>query len=566
MKISALFVGLLLMIQERVVFAEDTTFIEPVAVNQYANDIVVNPQIQIETDKYFAEFDTLSEVKQVDNLRVLVNNYAVPELINVIEDFNKIMKVVKEDFKEIPIGEVGKKLGPYDFRGGVKKVWNNLKDLVEPVLGELGVHDKLMPYLEEKLEDDKKITKEEAQIFLQSIRSLSSAIKNTMEKMTFDNAYVIKVAIKESEEKSIKLSDELKTAKEKLKTLQESKTADEATINKQKKKIEDLEADKITSENKYTDIFSLYSTLQTEHNKKLEEIKTLKSKAGTDEKNKLEQEKEALTTQHQKDLETIADYVKKLQIAEEGKKKAEAEKEKAEYEKSVLEKRLIDEKAKVGTGSQISKNDKTKIDTLVTALESEKAEKDKVISKLNEAISKFDKVFKENIDLKGVISKKDTELEKKNTELEECQEINKNCQIVADAFDAFSTIGPGVATVLVVAFLSVCAMWGCFRGGKQAQAILLKGQEREIRASRLATRHYAELGATGDYLTKEQITQEFPGKYVVTEDAYKSATELAGEVAWNTGLPDYLAPKKYQYALDKRVKEVEKAEKKANKK
>lgn len=482
MKISALFVGLLLMIQERVVFAEDTTFIEPVAVNQYANDIVVNPQIQIETDKYFAEFDTLSEVKQVDNLTVLVNNYAVPELINVIEDFNKKGKIVREDFKEIPIGEVGKKLGPYDFRGDTEKVWNNLKDLVKPVLGELGVHDKLMPYLKEKLENKSKITKEEAQIFLQSIRSLSSAIKNTMEKMTFDNAYVIKVAIKESEEKSIKLSDELKTAEKKLKTLEESKTADETTKNKMKEKIRDLEADKITSETKYTNIFSQYFTLQTEHNKKLEEIKTLKSKAGTDEKNKLEQEKEALTTQHQKDLETIADYVKKLQIAEEGKKKAE-------YEKSVLEKRLetanqelVDEKAKVGTGSQTSKNDKAKIDTLENTVATLTSERDAKVNVISGFKAEIDKIVKENKDLKDVISKKDTELEKKNTELEECQEINKNCQIVANAFDAFITIGPGVgvATVLVVAFLRVCAMWGCFRGNQQAKNIISKKELKKL--------------------------------------------------------------------------------------
>ena len=99
MKISALFVGLLLMIQERVVFAEETTFIEPVAVDKYAYEVAVNPQVQTETEKYLEKFTTLSETAQVDNLKVLVNNYVVPELTGTIKYYNDIMKTLKEDFK-----------------------------------------------------------------------------------------------------------------------------------------------------------------------------------------------------------------------------------------------------------------------------------------------------------------------------------------------------------------------------------------------------------------------------------------------------------------------------------
>ena len=307
MKISALFVGLLLMIQERVVFAEETTFIEPVAVDKYAYEVAVNPQVQTETEKYLEKFTTLSETAQVDNLKVLVNNYVVPELTGTIKYYNDIMKTLKEDFKEISIGEERK----YELKIGVQQAWDNIKVLVEPVLRELNLHDVLMPILIEKMVGDYKITIDEAKVFIEAIRSLSSTISNTMKRMTDDNQFVIKVAIKESETKYIELSKLKDELENKLKTLEESKTTDDSKLNE---KIIDLTAQISVEKNININLKASYSTLQKEYDNQIEEIETLKLKAGTDEKRikELENQKQAITNQHDKDLATLADKVNEI--------------------------------------------------------------------------------------------------------------------------------------------------------------------------------------------------------------------------------------------------------------
>ena len=430
MKISALFVGLLLMIQERVVFAEETTFIEPVAVDKYAYEVAVNPQVQTETEKYLEKFTTLDQVAQVDNLKVLVKNYVVPELTYTIKYYNSIMKILKEDFKEISIEEERK----YELKIGVQEAWDNIKHLVEPVLGELNLHNVLMPILKKKMVNEKKITKEEAKVFIEAIRSLSSTINNTMKRMTDDNQFVIKLAIQESETKYTELEN-------KLKTLEESKTADDS---KHKEEIIDLKAQILVAQNIHSNLQESYSTLQDKYNNQIKEInteiETLKSKAGTDEKRikDLESQEQAITNQHDKDLATLADKVKRIT--------------ELENEVSQLKGLILDEKAKVLTGSQTSTNDKTKIETL-----------EKTVKELETKIANL------LLDKDKVIVDKDKVIASKQTELEECQDIEKKCNIIIDALDATGLILPGV---FVVATLLLLGMWACFRGKQQAQGII----------------------------------------------------------------------------------------------
>ena len=316
--------------------------------------------------------------------------------------------------------------------------------MVEPVLRELNLHDVLMPILIEKMVGDYKITIDEAKVFIEAIRSLSSTISNTMIRMTDDNQFVIKLAIKESETKYIELSKLKDELENKLKTLEESKTTDDSKLNE---KIIDLTAQISVEKNININLKASYSTLQKEYDNQIEEIETLKLKAGTDEKRikELENQKQAITNQHDKDLATLADKVNEIN-------QLKSDLDNSRKETESLKKKLSDAEADALKGSKSSSNDAETIRELKKAVDSQLELQKK---------------------LETAITAKDTEIKTLTAQLQECKELkDASSQFVTNALDATGLILPGV---FVVAFLLLLGMWACFRGKQQVNTIIIDG-------------------------------------------------------------------------------------------
>ncbi len=501
MKISTLFVGLILMIQERLIFAEDTNQLETLATNKYAYEITADPQVQIETKNYLEKFDTFNEVQQVNELKVLAKSHLIPELIDTIEVYNKNFKTLKDDFN--PIIEQLPTIKKEDIvKGSFNNVWNNVKELVIPVLGELNLHDTLMPILEEKIIDIE-ITRTEAEFFIQAIRSLSSTVRNTIKKMTEDNQYVIKVAIKATEEKFIEKSNELNAktkeldeTKAKLRILEESKTAEESKtkdIRKQEKTLEteitDLRADILTQQTAYTTLLATYSTIQEKYNTEIDsikkEIEKLKSNAGTDaetirksqdKQKELENEQNKLKTKHETALAELAVKAEEITKLNNQITQLTTDVKNAKQETESAKNELRDARADVLKGSTSSTNDAKKIKDLeesVTKTVNKQLDLQKQLDAANKAL--------------GEITSLKTEITSLKTELQECQEINKDCQIMTDVLDASATILPGLG----IAFLVIYAIWGCFRGKQQAKTVYNKADVLTLQG-KIDDKQYAE--------------------------------------------------------------------------
>jgi len=82
------------------------------------------------------------------------------------------------------------------------------------------------------------------------------------------------------------------------------------------------------------------------------------------------------------------------------------------------------------------------------------------------------------------------------------------------------------------------------------------GKRGEIGTKQLGKRLYAELGATGKVLSKEQVEEKLPSEFILTEEKYKAGLEEAGKQAFAT--PEGKQNPMFQKALEKRLaKETE---------
>jgi|688.fasta_scaffold55783_5 hypothetical protein len=82
------------------------------------------------------------------------------------------------------------------------------------------------------------------------------------------------------------------------------------------------------------------------------------------------------------------------------------------------------------------------------------------------------------------------------------------------------------------------------------------GKRGEIGTKQLGKTLYAELGATGKVLSKEQVEEKLPSQFILTEEKYKAGLEEAGKQAFAT--PEGKQNPMFQKALEKRLaKETE---------
>jgi hypothetical protein len=77
------------------------------------------------------------------------------------------------------------------------------------------------------------------------------------------------------------------------------------------------------------------------------------------------------------------------------------------------------------------------------------------------------------------------------------------------------------------------------------------GKRGEIGTKQLGKTLYAELGATGTVLSKEELEEKIPSEFILTAEKYKAGLEEAGKQAFAT--PEGKQNPLYQKALDKRL-------------
>jgi hypothetical protein len=78
-----------------------------------------------------------------------------------------------------------------------------------------------------------------------------------------------------------------------------------------------------------------------------------------------------------------------------------------------------------------------------------------------------------------------------------------------------------------------------------------EGKRGEIGTKQLGKTLYAELGATGTVLSKEEVENKIPSEFILTEEKYKAGLEEAGKQAFAT--PEGKQNPLYQKALEKRL-------------